>query len=124
MKLKKIMKILPEWETIRVWGNDNDEYLYHGLVRDLPKRLNNLKMVPGPGGEGYLDIRYGCSDIEDHVAVFVEEEQKIKVVYSEEVDKYLTPEDKEMDARCRAAVEEAIRRNEFFNKINKKNNIN
>jgi len=50
--------------------------------------------------------------------------QEIKVVYPEEVDKFLTPEDKEMDARCRAAVEEAIRKNEFFNSLNKKKNIN
>jgi len=50
--------------------------------------------------------------------------QEIKVVYPDEVDKFLTPEDKEMDARCRAAVDEAIRKNEFFNSLNKKNNMN
>jgi hypothetical protein len=73
MKLKKIMKILPEWETIRVWGKDEEEYLYHGLVRDLPKRLDNLKMILGPE-DSYLDVRYGCSDVEDHIAVFVQED--------------------------------------------------
>jgi len=74
MKLKKIMKILPEWETIRVWGNDEKNYLYHGLVRDLPKRLENLKMTTNSEGNSYFDIRYNCSDVEDHVAIFVEEE--------------------------------------------------
>ena len=131
MKLKKIMKILPEWESIMVWGNDNEKCLYHGFVAHLPKKLGELKMIPGPEGS-YFEIRYDCSDVEDHVAVFVEEEkqktilvdgQGIKIVYPDEVDKFLTPEDKEMDARCRAAVEEAIRKNEFFNSI-KKNNMN
>ena len=132
MKLKKIMKILPEWETIIVWGNDDKKCLYHGVVGYLPKKLDKLKMIPGPEGS-YFEIRYGCSDVEDHVAVFVEEEEpktlvingkEIKVVYPDKVDKFLTLEDKEMDARCRAAVDEAIRKNEFFNNLNKKKNIN
>lgn len=49
---------------------------------------------------------------------------KIKVVYPEEVDNYLTPEDREMDARCREAVAAAIRKKEFLETFNKKNNIN
>ena len=49
---------------------------------------------------------------------------KIKVIYSEEVDNYLTPEDKEMDARCREAVAAAIRKKEFLETLNKKNNMN
>ena len=49
---------------------------------------------------------------------------EVKVVYPEEVDNYLTSEDKEMDARCCAAVEEAIRKKEFLEAFNKKNNIN
>ena len=51
-------------------------------------------------------------------------ETKIKVVYPEEVDNYLTPEDKEMDARCREAVAAAIRKKEFLETLNKKNNMN
>lgn len=73
MKLKKVFKILPAWENIRVWGNDDNKPLYMGLVEDLPKRLENLKLIKGEEGS-YFDIRYGCRDCEDHVAIFVREE--------------------------------------------------
>lgn len=36
---------------------------------------------------------------------------KVKVVNPDEVEKYLTPEDKEIDSRVQAAVDVAIRRN-------------
>lgn len=72
MKLKKIKKILPPWETIRVWGDDDYIYLFHGLVKDLPKELYEHKLVKGPEG-GYLEVRYINADIENHVAVFVKE---------------------------------------------------
>jgi hypothetical protein len=38
--------------------------------------LGDLKMTTAHGDEteGYFDIRYNNSDIEDHVAIFVEEE--------------------------------------------------
>lgn len=45
---------------------------------------------------------------------------KVKVVYPEEVDSYLTPEDKEMDLRVREAAAAAIRKKEFFEALNKK----
>jgi len=35
---------------------------------------------------------------------------KVKVINQDEVEKYLTPEDKEMDLRAQAAVDEAIRK--------------
>ena len=73
MKLKKVLKILPSWENIRVWGSDNEEPLYKGLVEDLPKRLENLKLIKGEEGS-YFEIRHYCSDCEDHVAIFVKEE--------------------------------------------------
>lgn len=72
MKLKKIYKILPAYETIRVWGKDENVPLFYGLVEDLPARLGKLKLIPGSEG-GYFEVRYGCSDIEDHVAIFVKE---------------------------------------------------
>ena len=72
MKLKKVKKILPPWETIRVWGDDEYIFLFHGLVKDLPKELYERKLLKEPDG-GYLDIRYNCVDCEPHVAVFVEE---------------------------------------------------
>ena len=72
MKLKKVKKILPPWETIRVWGKDENVPLYHGRVETLPKRLYELELLREPGG-GYFDIRYDCVDCEPHVAVFVEE---------------------------------------------------
>ena len=40
--------------------------------------------------------------------------KKIKVVYPEEVDDFLTPEDKEMDARCREAVAASLRKKNFL----------
>lgn len=46
--------------------------------------------------------------------------KKIKVVYPEEVDNFLTPEDKEIDARCSEAVAAAIRKNKFFESLKKK----
>ena len=72
MKLKKIKKFLPPWETIRVWGKDENVPLYHGRVETLPKHLYELKMDKMPE-EGYFDIRYDCVDIEPHVAVYVKE---------------------------------------------------
>lgn len=40
--------------------------------------------------------------------------KKIKVIYPGEVDDFLTPEDKEMDARCREAVAAALRKKNFL----------
>lgn len=76
MKLKKIKKILPPWETIRVWGDDEYIYLFHGLVKDLPKELYERKLAKCDPDSGYFDIRYDCVDCEPHVAVFVEENKK------------------------------------------------
>lgn len=70
MKLKKLKKVLPEYEKVRVWGYDENVPLFDGYVGDIPKRLGDLKLARGPKG-AYIDIRYNCSDIEDHVAVFV-----------------------------------------------------
>ena len=72
MKLKKIFKILPPHETIRVWGKDENTPLFYGTVENLPVRLEELKLIPGLAG-GYFEVRYGCSDIEDHIAIFVKE---------------------------------------------------
>ena len=74
MKLKKIAKIFSGIEHIRVWGEDENEPLFDGYVEDLPSRLIDLKLIPGPEG-GYCEVRYGCSDCNDHVAVFVEEKE-------------------------------------------------
>lgn len=73
MKLKKILKILPAYERVRVWGNDEERPLYDGFVKDLPYDLINLKLSLGGDDLSYMEIRYNCSDIEDHVAIFVEE---------------------------------------------------
>ncbi len=73
MKLKKVMKILPAWERIRVWGNDEEIPLYDGCVANLPKSLSDLKMTKGEDCESYLEFRYERADIGDHVAVFVKE---------------------------------------------------
>ena len=73
MKLKKLTKILPAWETIRVWGDDDEKIpVWEGLVEDIPARLENKKLIEGEDG-GLIDVRYGCSDCEDHIAVFIEE---------------------------------------------------
>lgn len=74
MKLKKVLKILPSWETIRVWGKDEEKPLYHGTVSGLPRSLESLKLELDGETESYIEVRYGCSDIEDHVAVFVKED--------------------------------------------------
>ena len=71
MKLKKIKKILPPWEIIRVWGNDEIHPLYYGEVEGLPKELYNLEMAKDEDTLSYLEVRYGSNDIEDHVCVFV-----------------------------------------------------
>lgn len=46
--------------------------------------------------------------------------KKIKVVYPGEVDDFLTPEDKEMDARCHEAVAAAKRKNKFLEFLREK----
>ena len=73
MKVKKIVKLLPAWETITIWGDDEDEYIWRGAVQDIPQRLMDRKLIEGEVG-GYLDIRYNCSDCPDHVAIFVKGE--------------------------------------------------
>ena len=71
MKIKKIAKILSPWETITIWGDDEHKYLWRGAVEDIPKRFMDRKLIEGEDG-AYLDIRYGCCDCPDHVAVFIE----------------------------------------------------
>ena len=73
MKLSKIQKILPGWERIRVWGKDDEHPLYDGAVEDLPIALADLKFKKSNDTGSYFDIRYDCSDIAAHVAVFVQE---------------------------------------------------
>ena len=73
MKVKKLHKILPEWETVRIWGYDERIPLWEGYVQNIPLWYENKKLIEGPDG-GYIDVRYGCSDCEDHIAVFIEEE--------------------------------------------------
>lgn len=41
----------------------------------------------------------------------------VQVVYPEEVDLVLTPEDREMDARAREAVSVAVEKTEFLRKL-------
>lgn len=72
MKVKKLHKLLPEWENIRIWGNDERTPLWKGCVQDIPSRYENKKLIKGEEG-GLIDVRYGCCDCEDHIAVFVEE---------------------------------------------------
>lgn len=72
MKLKKITKILPGWETVRIWGWDEKRPLYTGPVEEIPYVLLNLKMTEGEDGS-YMDVRYDCVDCENHVAVFVDD---------------------------------------------------
>ena len=72
MKLKKLAKILPKWESIRVWGSDEHKPVQEGLIEDIPSRLEDKKLIKGPDGI-VLDIRYDCADCEDHVAVFIED---------------------------------------------------
>lgn len=72
MKLKKVMKILPGYERIRVWADNENTPIYDGCVADLPKKFCNLKLTQG-SDDSYFEVRYGCDDIGDHVAVFVEE---------------------------------------------------
>lgn len=70
MKLKKLTKALSGYEIIRIWGNDEYKPVWEGLVRDVPNRLTDKKLIKGPDGV-VIDIRYGCADCEDHIAVFI-----------------------------------------------------
>ena len=73
MKVKKLAKLLPAWEKITIWGNHEYKYIYKGSIEDIPSRLMNEKLMKGPDG-CYIDIRYGCSDCENHVAIFIDKE--------------------------------------------------
>ena len=73
MKVKKLTKLLPPWEIITIWGDDEHKYIWRGAVEHIPHNLMNRKLIKGED-ECYLDIRYGCCDCGDHVAVFVEGE--------------------------------------------------
>lgn len=72
MKVKKLHKILPEWEVIRIWGNDERTPLWEGYVQNIPLWFEDKKLTEGEDG-GYIDVRYGCNDCDDHVAVFIKE---------------------------------------------------
>ena len=72
MKLKKLQKIFGGWETIRVWGKDENTPVWEGIIDDIPKKLAEKKLIKGPDGV-VIDIRYDCADIEDHIAVFINE---------------------------------------------------
>ncbi len=79
MKLKKITKLLPPWEEVRIWGRNEDIPLYDGPVEDIPYFLLTLKLEKSEETNSYMDIRYNTFDKEgkpfkNHIAVFVEEE--------------------------------------------------
>lgn len=71
MKLKKILKLLSPYETVCIWGKDENAYLYRGEAKKVPQYLCKLEAIKNEGT--YIDIRYGCCDCDDHVALFVEE---------------------------------------------------
>ena len=73
MKVKKIFKLLSPWEVVTIWGDDEHKYLYRGPVDNIPFKLWDRKLIKGED-DCYLEVRYGCCDCEDHVAVFVEGE--------------------------------------------------
>ena len=73
MKLKKLQKIFVGWETVRVWGKDENEPVWEGIIDDIPKKLANKKLIKGGNDNVIIDIRYDCADIEDHIAVFIDE---------------------------------------------------
>ena len=73
MKIKKLKKIFPGYEIVRIWGRNEEYPIYYGTISGIPKFLKELEMLPGDEGS-LIEIRYNCSDIEDHIAVFVEEE--------------------------------------------------
>ena len=71
MRIKKLQKLFSPYESVTIWGDDEDTPLFKGVVEDIPSRFDNYKMIEGPDG-CKIDIRYGCADCEDHIAVFVE----------------------------------------------------
>ena len=72
MKLKKILKVLPPWEMVKVWGEDETTPLFYGEVEKVPKYLRKMEADKVDGS--YTDYRYGCIDCEAHVVVFVKED--------------------------------------------------
>ena len=72
MKVKKLRKIFSKWETVRIWGNDERTPMWEGYIRDIPLWYKDKKLIKGPDGV-VIDIRFGCSDCNDHIAVFIEE---------------------------------------------------
>lgn len=73
MKLKKLKKLLPAYETVRVWGNNETVFIWEGMVKDIPLYLVNEKLIKGEEGS-LLEVRYNCSGTSDHVAVFIDKE--------------------------------------------------
>lgn len=71
MKIKKLKKIFPGYEIVRIWGRDEQYPIYYGAIAGIPKYLKDFDMIPGDEGS-LIEIRYGGDDIEDHIAVFVE----------------------------------------------------
>ena len=72
MKIKKLQKLFSPYEEVAIWGNDEDIPVFRGLIENIPIRLDGYKLIEGPNGYK-IDIRYGCSDCTDHIAVFIEE---------------------------------------------------
>lgn len=73
MKIKKILKLLMPGETVRIWGNSDRAYLFHGSKEEVPLYLAEMKAQESPD-DGYINVR---SDGEDdfYIALFVDEEE-------------------------------------------------
>ena len=72
MKLKKIQKIFPAYESIVIWGKDENEPVWKGIVDDIPYSLINEKLIKSLAGP-YIEIRSNHPKAGVHIAVFIDE---------------------------------------------------
>lgn len=72
MKLKKLQKIFAGYESIIIWGKDENEPVWKGIVDDIPYSLINEKLVKS-SIDSYVEIRSNHPKAGVHIAVFIDE---------------------------------------------------
>lgn len=71
MKVKKLAKVLPPYEVVRIWGKDEETPLYYGEVIKIPSHVAAMVIKTDDPLAYGVEIRYNNSDIEDHIAIQV-----------------------------------------------------
>lgn len=73
MKLKKILKVIDQFEDVKIWGRDENIPLYEGMVREVPEELRKLELCDLPLRDAPVEFRRDCCDCGPHYSIAVVE---------------------------------------------------